>query len=607
MGTKLFEKIRLLIRRNWRRALRLRGKIRPTEEAFHLVMAGGVGIIGGLANLAYYHGMESVKTLFLHQTGDPVEVAEILSPWLRVLFPALGGLIAGLVLYWGLRLAGPQGSTNLLEVVVAGDGRLPLRSGIIKTLSSLVSIGTGASIGREGGVVQLSATLASKSGQVWGFQPYRLRLLVGCGAAAGIAAAYNAPISGAVFAATIVLGNFSMHSFAPLVFASVISSVLTRSFFGIKPWYEVPSFDITRLEQLPWFVLLGIAAGWMGALFLRLLRWSEDGFRRLAVPIYVRLLLGGLVVGVIAISYPEVWGNGYVITNRLLHEQFPEGQYALLFVTGLFAAKLFATSAAVGSGTVGGVFTPTLFLGAGLGSAFAMGLHDLGQAQGVPIAAFALVGMASMLSATTHSPLLAMVMIFEISLNYSLMPPLMLACAVSVILSRRLHPASVYTEPLRVKGLAVSHDAAHPGAATTQTVGDVMRSPVPPLSETAALSEIANRFLASASNFLPVVNERQQLVGVVALQDMKAFLTEGQNVGVIAQDIMRSLPPCVTPSQSLIEALPVVVASEQRNIPVVNSRKEKRLVGSLVRAEVLGLLSEMMAPGSRTEDSERLF
>ncbi len=449
---KGFTKPLSVLRRHWRPAMRLRGKFQPTEEAFHLVLAGVVGVIGGLANLAYYHAMESTKTLFLHYRGDPVEVAEFLSPWLRVLIPTVGGLVAGLVLHWGLRLVGPQGSTNLLEVVVAGDGRLPFRSGLVKTLSSLVSIGSGASIGREGGIVQLSATLASKGGQVLGYQPYRLRLLVGCGAAAGIAAAYNAPISGAVFAATIVLGNFSMPSFAPLVFASVMSSVVSRSFFGIAPWYVVPDFDITRLEQLPWFILLGLLAGWFGAFFLKLLRWSEESFRRLPAPIYVRLMIAGLVVGVIAIEYPGVWGNGYVITNRLLREQFAPDQIPLLLVTGLIAAKLLATSIAVGAGTVGGVFTPTLFLGAGLGTAFALTVHRLGQATGVPSAAFALVGMGSMLAATTHSPLLAMIMIFEISLNYSLMPPLMLGCAVSVLLSRRLHAASVYTEPLRYQG-----------------------------------------------------------------------------------------------------------------------------------------------------------
>src|SRR5437870_991410 len=242
----------------------------------------------------------------------------MLEKWQRLLTPALGGLGAGLVLYWGLRIVGAQGPSNLLEVVVAGDGRLPLRSAIIKFFSSLISIGTGASIGREGGITQLSATVASKWGQVAKWHPYRLRLLVGCGAASGISAAYNAPISGAVFAALIVLGNFSMSLFAPLVFASVVATMVSRSFFGIRPWYTVPPFEFTSVTQLPWFLTLGIVTGAIGAAFLKLLNYTEAAFNKLKAPIYIRLALGGLIVGIIALQFPQVWGNGYVITNRIL-------------------------------------------------------------------------------------------------------------------------------------------------------------------------------------------------------------------------------------------------------------------------------------------------
>lgn len=589
-------RVRVFLRRHWRRALRLRQRLQPSEHAVHLVLAGLVGLIGGLANLAYYHGIESVKLLFLHRTGDPVEVAEMLVPWMRVVFPAVGGLVAGLVLHFGLRLAGPQRATNLLEVVVAGDGRLPLRSGLVKTLSALISIGTGASIGREGGVVQLSATLASKAGQLCNYQPYRLRLLVGCGAAAGIAAAYNAPISGAVFAAMIVLGSFSMNLFAPLVFASVIAAVVSRSFFGIRPWYVVPGFDFTSLEQLPWFILLGLVAGGLGAMFLKLLGLSEARFRQLRAPVYVRLALAGLLVGVIAVWYPGVWGNGYIVTNRILHDEFGGEPYPLLFLVGLLCAKLIATVVTVGAGTVGGVFTPTLFLGAGLGSAFGMALHQVGQAQELPTAVFALVGMAATLSATTHSPLLAIVMVFEITLNYSLMPPMMLASVISVLVSRKLHVASVYTESLRAKGIEVGHDVPGKPDPTALKVGDLMRAPVPPVLETTKLSEIADRFLASTNNFLPVVNANQQLVGVVALQDLKAHLTEENDVGVIAYDLMRAPSVSVTPNQLLTDVLAQVLASEQRHIPVVNNFIENRLIGSLSRAEVLSVFSEALSP-----------
>ncbi len=715
----------MFFRRHWQRALRIREKVRFSEEAFHLVLAGVVGVMGGLVNLLFYRATESVKLLFLRSPGDPIEVAEVMQHWQRVLTPALGGLCAGLVLYWGLRLVGRQGSSNLLEVVVAGDGRLPFRSAAIKFISSLITIGSGGSIGREGGITQFAATLASKWGQLAKWHPYRLRLLVGCGAASGIAAAYNAPISGAVFAALIVLGNFSMSLFAPLVFASVIATMVSRSFFGIKPWYTVTPFEFTSLTQIPWFLCLGILTGVMGTVFLKLLNRTEDAFNKLKAPIYLRLALGGLLVGVIALLFPQVWGNGYVAANRILHgeygssyfspsdiiepasladklnhpggvdavSRFIAGQlsteslvtlsnyhqvplsqlkqilsddlnriirrgpvydpqrlagvtlspetvnllaqnpqagdlvrlnrlllldaypnematghgyskttYSLLFLAGLFLAKMIATVVTVGSGAVGGVFTPTLFLGSALGAAFGLGLEQLGGGKGLPIAPFAVVGMGSMLAATTRSPLLAMIMVFEISLDYSLMPPLMLACVVSVLVARRLHPESIYTEPLRRKGLTVSQEASTSEAATQRTVGDLMRAPVAPVRETSPLNEIANRFLTSANNFLPVVDAKNQLVGMVALQDLKEYLGSGEEVlGVIGYDIMRPPPACVTPNQRLLEVLPVILASEQRNIPVVNTLKENRLVGALGRAEVLGIFSEVIAASSKAE------
>jgi chloride channel protein, CIC family len=589
-----------LLRRHWQRLLRIREKIRFSEEAFHLVLAGGVGVIGGLVNLIFYYGIESAKAFFLRRPGDPVEIAQMMQPFERLLVPALGGLVAGLALYWGLRWVGQQGSTNMLEVVVAGDGRLPFRTALVKSISSLVSIGTGASIGREGAITQMTATIASKWGQLAKWPPYRLRMLVGCGAASGLAAAYNAPIAGAVFAALIVLGNFSMNLFAPLVFASVVATMVSRSFFGIDPWYQVPPFPVTSMTQLPWFILLGVVSGAMGAAFLKMLQRSEEGFQKLGVPVYTRLALGGLVVGIIAIQFPGVWGNGYSITNAILHGDYNAEQFPLLFLVGLVLAKLLATVATVGSGAVGGVFTPTIFLGAGLGACFGLALHELGGGLDLPTASFAIVGMGSMLAATTRSPLLSMILVFEISLDYSLMPPLMLACVVSILVARRLHPESIYTEPLRMKGLVVSQEAMRPGAATERTVGDLMQTPVPPVRENAMLTEIADRFLSSPHNFIPVVDAKQQLIGVVALQDLKEYLSNpGELNAVIAYDVMRPPPPCVTPNQRLLDVLPVVLASEQRNIPVVNTLKENRLVGSLVRAEVLGVFSEAIAASGK--------
>lgn len=593
---RAFLTAKAFVREHWQYFLRLRERFRFSEETFHLLLAGLVGVAGGFTNLLFHVATEWVQLLGLRRSGDLVDVAYALTPWERLLIPVVGGLAAGFILHWGLRLVGPQGSTNILEVIVAGDGRLPMRTALVKAFSSLVSIAMGASIGREGSITQLTATLASKGGQLADWHPYRLRLLVGCGVASGLAAAYNAPVAGAIFAAQIVLGSFSMNLFAPLVFASVVATMVSRSFFGIDPWYRVPAFKFPSLIQLPWFVFLGAMSGALGAAFLKMLRYCEEAFGKLRWPVYARLALGGLGVGALAVFVPEVWGNGYSVTNRILHGELLDNPFPILLLMGIFLAKLLGTVITVGSGAVGGVFTPTLFLGAGLGSLFGLTLHEIGWATDLQVGAFALVGMGSVLAATIHSPLLAVILIFEISLNYSLMPPLMLGCVVATLAARRFHSETIYTEPLRRKGLEIEQESQHFGAATMQTVGDLMREPVRPLRDTATFREIADRFLTCPNNFLPVVDAQQRLLGVVALQDMKEYLNAGQELNsVIAYDIMRPPPPCLTPNQKLLQALPVLLSSELRNIPVINNPAESRLVGNLVRAEALGLLSEAIA------------
>jgi CIC family chloride channel protein len=405
-------------------------------------------------------------------------------------------------------------------------------------------------------------------------------------------------VAASVFAAQIVLGNFSMNLFAPVVFSSVIASILSRSFFGIQQWYEMPRFDFTSLTQLPLFLLLGGLSGLFGASFLKFLGWGEKLFSKLPLPLYGRMALAGLIVGAIGVLYPKVWGNGYSATNEILKMGSPTFQL-LLVILGLFVAKLVATVVTVGSGTVGGIFTPTLVLGAGLGSLFGGILHLANIGITLPTGAFALVGMGSLLAATTHSPLLAMIMIFELSLDYSLMPPLMLACAVSTLVAQRFYADSIYTEPLRRKGLELHRESMHLGAASEQTVGDLMRAPVPPVLETAPFREIAQRFLTLPNNFLPVVDEKQKLLGMIALQDLKEYLHAGQELdSVIAYDIMRPPPAFLTPNQRLPDVLPLLLASDLRNVPVVDNLIQKRLIGVVARTEALSLLSEAISARS---------
>lgn len=577
-----------------------REKLVPKEEAFHLFLAAIVGVLGGLVNVLFYYGGEIVQRIVLHTAGDPVEEAETFVPLQRLLIPTAGGLVAGLILHWGLRIVGKQGTSDMLEAVVAGDGRLPLRTQLVKTASALISIVSGASIGREGGIVQLSATIASKLGQWAKWPPYRLRLLVGCGASAGIASVYNAPIAGAVFASLIVLGNFSMNLFAPLVCASVMATMTSRTFFGIEPWYQAPKFPNVTPGELPWFLLLGILCGGAAALFLKSLRIATAELGKIKWPIYVKMTLAGLIVGIIAVKIPEICGNGYYVTNNILQGSYENNPGTIPQLSEMFVLKLIATAIVVGAGTVGGVFTPTLFLGATIGALFGAAIHGFHGSENLPVGAFALVGMGATLAGTTKSPLLAIIMAFEISLDYSLVPALMFACVVSVLIARQLHADSIYTEHLRLKGISLERESEQTGAAMDKTIGDMMRAPVPPMRETATLREIAERFLGSPNNFVPIVDENKQLIGTVALQDLKEFLNSPHNLGsVIAYDLMRPPPKTLTPGQRLLDALPIVLQSELRNVPVVNNSRDNYLVGSVSRAEVLVIFSEAIAEKSK--------
>ena len=585
-----------LIRPFYRRLLKWRERIRISQEAWHLALAGVVGLIGGGTNLVFISLIDWLSVLvdwlsfWFPFFGGLAGEGQRNWGWIGI--PIGGGLLAGWTLHFGLRRRIRQG--NFLEAVFLGDGRLPLRAALVKGFSSLMSIASGASIGREGSITQLTATFASKGGQWFGWPPYRLRLLVACGAASGMAAAYNAPIAGAVFAAQIVLGNFAMNLFAPLVFASVIAAVVSRSFFGLGPLYEVPSFEFAN-NQLAWFLPLGALCGIASAVFQKSLRWSEAFFGKLRLPIYGRLALGGLIVGLLAVPFPGVTGNGYQAASEALQGSTDSGH-----LLGLTSARFVATVCVVGAGTLGGIFTPTLFLGAGLGGLYFYGIEHLFETPALPIGAFALAGMGGLLAGTTHAPLLAMIMILELTLNYTLMPPLMLTCALSTLIARGCHSSNVYTEGLDLKGLS-NWETERIGTASQRRIGDLMLAPIPPLREADSFDKIAERFLKSTHHFLPVVNADQKLVGTVALQDLKEHLTRGDHLmSVIAMDVMRPPPSVLTPHQRLSEALAVLLSSEARNIPVVNHLGERKLIGTIVRSEALGLLAEAIAAKNPT-------
>ncbi|MHB1678557.1 MAG: ClcB-like voltage-gated chloride channel protein [Sulfuriferula sp.] len=425
----------------------LRGS--PHEETHRMLLgAGFIGILGALATVGFREGITLVEALINRHPGSLVAAAEAITWWQRLLIPLLGGLLAGAVLQFGMRLI-QHGSktTDYMEAIAAGNGRISVRASLVKSLSSIFTVGTGGSIGREGAMVQLAAMVASASGH-WAHLPLdKQRLLVGCGAAAGIAAAYNAPIAGALFVAEIVMGSIAMESFGPLIVASVVSNATIHHFLGYAPVYQIPAFQFYSDWELFFYAGLGFLLGHMAPPFIALLERSEQFFTRMKLPVTLKLGVGGLSVGLISIAYPQVWGNGYSVVNSLLHQNIA---WQLLVLILVF--KIIATAATIGSGAVGGVFTPTLFIGATFGSLYGTALGAVFPAVTSPASAYGIVGMGAFLAATTHAPLMAILMIFEMTLDYNITLPLMLACVIAYTTARVYRGGeSIYAVSLRQK------------------------------------------------------------------------------------------------------------------------------------------------------------
>jgi H+/Cl- antiporter ClcA len=420
------------------------GSATGREARLLLPLAALAGILGALVTVVFREGIHGLEWLLGGRSDSLVELSIGMPPWERFLLPAAGGLVAGLVLQEiGGRLRGLR-TTDYMEAIALGDGKISIRQSLVKAVSSLCTVASGGSIGREGAMVQLSAMVASTLGRLTGFERDFIRLLVAAGAAAGLASAYNAPIAATIFVAEIVLGSIALDHIGPLIVAAVIANITVHDLLGYAPVYAIPDFHIVSDWELGLYLVLGLIAGHTAPVFLSLLERSHRLFARLPLPLAVRLGLGGLIVGGISVYEPQVWGNGYSVVNSVLVK--PWAWQALLTVLLL---KMLATASTHGSGAVGGAFTPTLFVGALLGALFGTLVQMVLPAGTAPPNAYAVVGMGAMLAGTIHAPLMSILMVFEMTMDYQIVLPLMLAVIVAHYTSRkysRIQP--MYAESL---------------------------------------------------------------------------------------------------------------------------------------------------------------
>ncbi|MEN9661827.1 MAG: hypothetical protein RL324_776 [Verrucomicrobiota bacterium] len=551
-------------------------RLQPTEWQATLLWAALAGFIGAISSLVFRGLAEDIHRLLTGSDAGVVESFRLLPWWGRLAVPTAGGLIAGAVLLWGGRLTRTESSTDYMEAIVIGTGQVPIRASLVKSTAALFSIGSGGSIGREGPMVQLSAMFASFLGRWRRFSPPQLRLLVACGAAAGIASAYFAPLAGSFFVAEIILGTIAMESLGPLVAASVTAALTVKFMTNAHQLYEVPRFVLSSPWEIPPFLLLGLLAGVGAPLFLQSLRLAERAFLVPRLPLAARLGLGGLIVGAVAVAVPEVCGNGYSVVLVILN-----GGYTWKVVALVLGCKWLATAASFGSGAPGGVFTPSLFMGASAGLLFGTAIQAVFPAGTVDPVAFALVGMGAFLAAATRAPVMAVILLFEMTLSYDIVVPLLLCSVIAYYTAKGIESHSLYSEFLRRKS------ADQPAAGLPAgRVDELMRLNPPSAPIDARFAEIARTFLGVRVNNLYVTDAHGRFRGAIALHDIKPYLADAALAElVLARDIVLEDFPRVRPDHTLGDALAAFVGLTAERLPVVSG--DGLLLGSISKSDLL--------------------
>jgi len=549
-----------------------------------LFWAALVGLCGALSSVAFREGLRLLEILFTGQSRSLIQAASAMAWWHRALLPLGGAILAGFVLRLAGRMLASPRAVDYMEAVRVGDGSISVRATLVNSVSSLLTISSGGSIGREGPMVQLAAMLGSRLGRLARAPIPRRRLMVACGGAAGIAAAYNAPISGALFVSEIILGGTAMESFGPLVVASVVSSATVHRFMGYGPVYDVPKVQFASNWELILYVVLGVLLGHLAPPFLASLDFAKSRFVALKLPLEWQLGLGGLIVGVISIAFPEVWGNGFGAVSSILNAHLI-GWWLL----AILLAKLLATAATVGSGAVGGVFTPTLFLGCAIGALFGGVVHAvLPHVTSVP-AAYALVGMGGFLAATTHAPLTSILMLFEMTQDYDMILPLMLACV-----------TAHYTAKVYRRGESIYHAALTGGPAgdgwQLNTVAALIKPAPAVFARSMTLKEMFEN-LPRRPLERAYVTDGDELIGWLDLRGLLAQMRKG-NVDTAATlaTVTQPATQVLTDDLSLGAALDIFLRARANSLPVIGGEWRNNLLGEISRQDVLLAMQDRMVP-----------
>ncbi len=566
----------------WHRATTILA--RP-ENLFMIVMGGVVGVAGGFGAIVFRKLIafftESGWGTFTGLRDTELLTMALAAPlWVKILVPAAGGLVVGFLVYLFAQEAKGHGVPEVMEAVALRDGRMRTRLIVVKTLASAISIGTGGSVGREGPIVQIGSAIGSSLGQLLNVSGPRLRTLVACGAAAGIAATFNAPMAGIIFSLEVILPEFAASQFIPIAVSSVMATAISRHYLGNYPAFEIPTYALVTYKELVFYLVLGVLSGFVAYAFIRSLFTMEDFWDRVKMPLYVKAMIGGALVGCIGIFIPNIFGVGYETVTQVLLEQ-TLGGILVLFL----AAKILATSMTIASGGSGGIFAPSLFMGATLGGAFGHVVHSLFPQITATPGAYALVGMGAVVAGTTRGPIAAIMIIFEMSGDYHIILPLMFACTIGLVVSALLSPESIYTMKLVRRGVDI-YKSKGLNILRTLKVSEVMRPEVEAIEDSTMLRDIIALMKQSTHSHFFVVEKNRRVVGHIRLDALRPILWDYEAMGtlVIASDIMDRQVTVVKPSETLDFAMQLLGRFDLDEIPVVDQGK---IEGTVHRLDVI--------------------
>ena len=611
------------------RVVRLYDRLTDSEAMVAIILAIVIGAIAGLGAVGFRYTIEGFQWLFFKQGA---EWLGFIGDYYVIVLPVIGGLIVGPLIYIFAREAMGEGPPEVMRAVTVGGGRIRARVAAVKILVSSICIGSGGAVGREGPIVQIGSSFGSAVGQWLKLPEEWLQTLVLCGAAGGISATFNAPIGGVFFAMEVLSHRVVSARLFTVMISAIVAEYVAWIFLGSSPSFNVEEYSMGSYWEIIAYVALGIICGFLAVTFIRLFFKIEDLFQLVKIPLYLKAALGGIFVGVIGYSFSWMfdveqgfigifgvgYGSGYVPGGAFTEigpvDQMLSGESTFMLVNPTFLGlvcllialagfKMIATSITLGSGGSGGVFAPSLFIGAALGATFGILANDIFPSVISDYGAYSIVGMGAFFAAMVQGPLTAIVLLIEMTRDIELLLPLMAAVVFASLTARALSVDSIYTLRLQRQGIELRPEETTP-VMKRITVGKAMTLGFPTVPPTMPVDELISMFTRTGHHGFPVVDDEGRLVGIVTLTDVEAAPAD-TIVDLKVGDIASTELLVAYPDQSLHEALFRLGAKDIGRIPVVDRDNPEQLLGILRRSDIIKAYRNKLVEDSQSERGYR--